>query len=126
MAHSSITAKNGRNGKSRGPSERRPGEGSSARPSGTTVERDDTYGLISVIYHSLQGADTCAQYEEDARRAKNEELANFFEQCRLEQNARAVRGRRLLAAHLEGRDDDDDPDDDVIQDSNPLVQNTTD
>jgi hypothetical protein len=87
---------------------RRPGAGSSARPSGATVERDDTYGLISVIYHSLQGAETCGQYLEDARRTKNEELMAFFESCREEQNRRALRGRRLLAAQLEGLDDEDD------------------
>lgn len=87
---------------------RRPGAGSTARPSGATVERDDTYGLISVIYHALQGAETCNQYLEDARRTKNEELMDFFEACREEQNQRALRGRRLLAAQLEGLDDEDD------------------
>lgn len=92
---------------------RRPGAGSVARPSGATVERDDTYGLISVIYHSLQGAETCGQYLEDARRTKNEELMAFFEASREEQNRRALRGRRLLAAQLEGLDDEDD---DLIED----------
>lgn len=71
------------------------------RASDATSERDDTYGLISVIYHSLQGAETCQQYVEDARRAGNDELVNFFEECRDEQNRRALLGRRLLAAELE-------------------------
>ena len=64
------------------------------------AERDDTYGLISVIYHSLQGAETCTRYVEDARRAGNGELTTFFEQCRDEQNRRALLGRRLLADEL--------------------------
>jgi len=72
--------------------------------------------LLSVIYHSLQGAETCAKYEEDARRAKNQELVTFFEDCRIELNERAVQGRSLLAAYLEGMDDEDEdeiPDDDA-------------
>jgi hypothetical protein len=98
--------------KAGGQGNRRPGAGSTARPSGATVERDDTYGLISVIYHSLQGAETCGQYLEDARRSKSAELVAFFEECREEQNERAIKGRRLLAAQLEGLDDEDEEDDD--------------
>ena len=72
------------------------------------IDKDDTYGLISVIYHALQGAETCAKYEEDARRAKNPELVAFFEECQVEQNERALRGRQLLAAYLEGMDEEDE------------------
>jgi len=99
---------------------RRPGEGTRVRPTGATSERDDTYGLISVIYHCLQGAETYAQYAEDARRSQDEELVAFFEECRAELDARAVRGRRLLAARIEGLDDEDE--DDVTDDGRtPLV-----
>jgi hypothetical protein len=87
---------------------RRPGAGTGTRRSGATPERDDTYGLISVIYHALQGAETCAKYEDDARRAKNPELVAFFEDCQVEQNERALRGRQLLAAYLEGMDEADE------------------
>jgi len=97
---------------------RRPGERTSTNRSGATAERDDTYGLISVIYHSLQGAETCAKYEEDARRAKNHELVAFFEDCRIELNERAVQGRSLLAAYLEGIDDDDE--DEIADDDEEL------
>jgi hypothetical protein len=92
------------------PAKRRPGAGSIARPSGATIERDDTYGLISVIYHALQGADTVSQYLEDARRAGSHELMAFFDACREEHNQRALQGRRLLAARIEGLDDEDDDD----------------
>ena len=92
------------------PVKRRPGTGSRARPSGATIERDDTYGLISVIYHALQGADTVDQYLEDARRTGSQELMAFFDDCRKEHNQRALLGRRLLAARLEGLDDEDDDD----------------
>jgi hypothetical protein len=99
---------------------RRPGERTSTNRSGATAERDDTYGLISVIYHSLQGAETCAKYEEDARRAKNYELVAFFEDCRIQLNERAVQGRALLAAYLEGMDEEDEEDD--LRDDDPELE----
>ena len=70
------------------------------RAAAGAAERDDTFGLISVIYHSLQGAETGTQYIEDARRAGNTELVTFFEEWRSEQNRRALLGRRLLADEL--------------------------
>jgi hypothetical protein len=75
--------------------------GRASEATSTTGESDDTYGLISVIYHALQGAETCGKYIEDARRAGNQELLDFFEEAREEQNRRALLGRRLLAAELE-------------------------
>jgi hypothetical protein len=87
-----------------GAGKRSPKQGgrSSTKASGCGAsERDDTYGLISIIYHALQGAETCNQYVEDARRAGNDELVNFFEQARDEQNRRALLGRRLLAGELQ-------------------------
>jgi hypothetical protein len=79
---------------------------SKGKASEATSERDDTYGLISVIYHSLQGAETCNQYIEDARRGGNDELVNFFEESRDEQNRRALEGRRLLSAELQDIEDE--------------------
>lgn len=85
-----------------------------ARSRSGTVERDDTYGLISVVYHALQGAETCAQYVEDARRANNHALATFFEEARAAQNELALKGKHLLAAQLEETDFDED--DDILDD----------
>jgi hypothetical protein len=85
-------------------------DGAHAMPA--TVERDDTYGLISVIYHALQGAETCAQYAEDARRARNSKLIEFFEECQIEQNERALRGRQLLSKTLQDSERDELADDD--------------
>jgi hypothetical protein len=62
--------------------------------------------LISVVYHALQGAETCEQYADDARGAGNEELTRFFEDCRDEQNRRALEGRRLLAAEFRDLEDE--------------------
>jgi hypothetical protein len=85
-----------------------------------TAERDETIGLISVIYHALQGAEACAGYAEDARRAKNARLVAFFGECQVEHNERALRARELLAQTLRAseaavlEDDDDELEEDSI------------
>jgi hypothetical protein len=48
----------------------------------------------------LQGAETSNPSIEDARRAGNDELVHFFEECREEQNRRVLLGRHLLATKL--------------------------
>ncbi len=84
------------------------GRGASAeRSSGTskamansTVETDDTYGIVSVLYHALQGAETIGQYIDDAKAADNPQLVAFFEDCRAKQNEIAMEGKRMLAEQL--------------------------
>jgi hypothetical protein len=44
----------------------------------TTGTRDEHYNVISVLYHALQGADTCATYLQDAEHAGDRDLAPFF------------------------------------------------
>jgi hypothetical protein len=55
--------------------------------------------MNNVIYHSLQGAETCDRYLDDARRADTDELAQFSENCREERNQRAL-DDRLLAEEV--------------------------
>lgn len=86
-------------------------DSTTARSAHATCERDDTYGLISVVYHALQGAETCAQYVEDARRSNNLALEAFFEEARVAQNDLAFKGKHLLAAQLEAALDEDLGDD---------------
>jgi hypothetical protein len=76
-----------------------PPAGSLRRASGTG-ERDATYDLLSVLYHALQGAETCGAYLRDAEAADDEDLAEFFEDTRAEYVARAKRAKRLLAGQL--------------------------
>lgn len=57
---------------------------------------DEQYALISVLYHSLKGAEIAGKYAEDARRADDEELVNFFADLREEYVVRAGRARSLL------------------------------
>lgn len=84
------------------------------------AERDEIYGVVSVLYHALQGADTYRQYIDDARRAGDEELVEFFESCRSEESERATRAKALLMERLEeeegGSEDDEDDEDDEGED----------
>lgn len=91
-----------------------------SQSSSGSVERDETYGLVSVLYHSLQGAETYSAYIADAQRAGEEELVSFFRQCQEQENQRALRAKELLAAQLEdlredeeeaASDDEDEEDD---------------
>jgi hypothetical protein len=95
----------GSKGKGRQANQRTAGKNGGDRSKGA-VENDDTYGLISAVYHSLQGAETCGKYVEDARRAQNDELVAFFEEWRDELNRRALSGKQLLAAQLEDLQED--------------------
>jgi len=68
---------------------------------------DQVYGLVSVLYHSLQGAQACEQYTDDAERAGDDELVRFFEECREGQNERALRAKQLLVARVGEATDSD-------------------
>lgn len=67
---------------------------------------DALYGLVSVLYHALQGAETYADYGEDAEEAGDEELVAFFAQCREEEQERAEQAKSLLATRLAADADD--------------------
>jgi hypothetical protein len=91
-------------------------------PNTTTADTEDhVYGLVSVLYHALQGVQACEQYIADAERAEDDELVKFFEECRDEQNERASRAKRLLVQRAEDdveeeEDDEDDEEDDEDED----------
>jgi hypothetical protein len=89
-------------------------KGGEPLPLAAANERDEVYGLISVLYHALQGAETYARYGEDARRAGDDELVEFFEECQDEEVDRAERAKELLATRLDAYADEavDDEDDD--------------
>jgi hypothetical protein len=76
-------------------------------------ERDEVYGLVSVLYHSLQGGETYAQYLEDARQAGDEELAAFFEECIIEQNEQARHAKQLLLARLDDEEEEEIDEDEL-------------
>lgn len=70
-----------------------------ARRASTTTP-DPHYDLVSVLYHALEGAQTCAHYAEDAGRVGDNELAQFFVQAQQNQNACAEKAKQLLNRRL--------------------------
>ncbi len=68
----------------------------------TTGTRDITYDLLSVLYHTLQGAETIDQYIRDADESGDKELAQFFRELKDTDKDRADRAKVLLRARLGG------------------------
>lgn len=81
--------------------------------SAETGEADDLYGVVSVLYHALQGAETYGKYVEDARSSGDSELEEFFRECQTEERERAQRAKSLLASRIsdDASDEDEDEDD---------------
>ena len=73
---------------------------SSDNSQGDTGTHDITYDLVSVIYHSLQGAETTAMFVADAEQEKCEECAQFLRETKEEYTRRADRAKELLTKHL--------------------------
>jgi hypothetical protein len=73
-----------------------------------TGERDETYNLISVLYHALQGAETIRQYQQDAEQSGDEQLAQFFDETRSGYTEFAQQAKRLLAERMEDDEDEDE------------------
>lgn len=95
-------------GQSRGRSNQlsRSDAGGSKRTSeGSPRTADHVYGVVSVLYHALQGAQTYDRYIGDARRAGDSELEEFFRSCRSEEHARAEQAKSLLLERLEEEED---------------------
>lgn len=62
----------------------------------TMGTRDEHYDLVSVLYHALQGADTCSVYALDAEAAGDERLAAFFREASVMQTQLAERAKGML------------------------------
>ncbi len=66
----------------------------------STNTSDKHYDLVSVLYHALEGAQTYAQYAEDAGREGDQELAQFFVQAQQSQTSCAEKAKQLLGRRL--------------------------
>jgi hypothetical protein len=66
----------------------------------TTGTRDEHYDVVSVLYHALQGAETCTTYLRDAERAGDQELVQFFREVQEAYRQLADRGKGLLRQRL--------------------------
>jgi hypothetical protein len=58
------------------------------------------YDLISVLYHSLQGAETFGEYAQDAQDEGDQELADFLREAQQQSAQCAERAKQLLASRL--------------------------
>ncbi len=67
-----------------------------------TGTKDATYNLVSVLYHSLQGADLYETYASDA--GGDQDLASFFREVQQQEKQRADRAKQLLAKRLQQSD----------------------
>ena len=70
------------------------------QPVNQTNTSNEYYDVISVLYHSLQGAQTYAKYVEDAGRRGDQELVQFFTQVQQDEVVRVERAKQLLARRL--------------------------
>ena len=65
-----------------------------------TDTSDQTYDVISVIYHALNGAETYEQYIRDAEAGDDAELAGFFRSAHDRLCETADEGKSLLKERL--------------------------
>ena len=63
-----------------------------------TGTRDETYDIIAVLYHALQGAENCELYADDAE--DDQELRQYFERAGQQQREIADQGKALLHGRL--------------------------
>lgn len=64
-----------------------------------TGTRDETYNIISVVYHALQGAETIEKYKQDA--SSDDELRSFLDETQNSYRQLADRGKQLLQNRLQ-------------------------
>jgi hypothetical protein len=66
----------------------------------TTGTKNEHYDLFSIIYHALQGAQSCEKYRADAEAAGDYDLTAFFGEARDANQMIADRAKALLARRL--------------------------
>ena len=66
----------------------------------STGVKDEHYDVVSMLYHTLQGADTCTMYLQDAERAGDQDLVQFFREAQDTYRQLAERGKTLLRQRL--------------------------
>lgn len=65
-------------------------------PQQTSID-NQCYDVVSVLYHLSQGSQTLASYIEDARQGGNQELVQFFQELKQQQDRWAERAKQVLA-----------------------------
>ena len=67
-----------------------------------TGTKDEHYNLVSVLYHALQGADTCDQYALDAETEGNDRYADFFREVQEAHAQIADQAKQMLGIGQSG------------------------
>jgi hypothetical protein len=62
-----------------------------------TPTENTFFNLVSILYHALEEAQTCAGYIQDAEQSGNQDLVQFFQETRQQATTRAERVRQLLS-----------------------------
>jgi hypothetical protein len=62
-----------------------------------TPIKNTLFDLVSVLYHALEEAQTCAGYIQDAEQDGNANLAQFFQETQQQATTRAERARQILS-----------------------------
>jgi hypothetical protein len=75
-------------------------QGMAATAEHATGVQDKTYNLVSVLYHALQGSETCQQYLHDAEEAGDQEMVQFFQEVQECQRHLASRARQMLMQRM--------------------------
>jgi len=76
-------------------------QGATATAAHKTGMRDETYNIVSVLYHALQGGETCMQYLQDAQETGDQQLVQFFQEVQECHRHVATRAKAVLAQYLE-------------------------
>jgi hypothetical protein len=72
----------------------------SSETAARTGARNERYDLVSVLYHTLQEAETLSTYIDDAGRAGDQELADFLRSIQDQDRDRAQKAQNLLADRI--------------------------
>lgn len=62
----------------------------------STSVNNTYYDLVSILYHSLQTAQTSAAYMQDAQQSGNQNVLQFFQQVQQQANQTATQARQLI------------------------------
>ena len=63
--------------------------------------RDEIYNVVSVLYHALQGGETCMQYLQDAQETGDQKLVQFSQEVQECHRHLATWAKEVLAQRLE-------------------------
>ena len=71
-------------------------QGATATAEHSTGMRDEMYDVVSVLYHALQGGETCMQYLHDAQETGDQRLVQFFQEVQECHRHLATRAKEVL------------------------------